>query len=280
MGFIQDLIDQMLYEIGTLSATVLDGFGNNVFYLEDALDGILSVDVLHRLFQFMNLFAISLLILKVLQKGFWTYILWKDGDPDMPVQQTLTNTVLAVALVLSFGMMYDWFAGVCLWLIENLVFFQLMGLDFTQIITDALTGRGVILGVGGLIYFIMLFVLYLHFLKRSAELFLLRLGFPLACIGLLDSDGGVFTTTVKTFIQVALTTVAQLFCMVTSILIFVRTSGSIGGFLLAIAFCMMAFATPRMLQYILIATGGVGVGQKVTSALHTVSLVKGFLPHR
>jgi len=281
MGFIQDIFEALLYEVAQMWANIFEGLGDTVFYIEHGLDGVISDDLLSEMFLFVQAFAISLILLKILKKGFWTYVLWKDGDADQSIQQSVVNLVLAVVIALSFSTLYDWFAQVCLWLIEKLSLstFDMMGLDTIEsymetVLTHTFSG---VMCVIALIYFIMLFILYLQFLKRSAELLVLRLGFPLACLGLLDSDNGVFTTTVKTFLQVALTTIAQLFFMMWSMTIFVRAHTSPTSIFYCIAFAMAAFATPRMLQFILMPTGGGGAGQKVTGAVHTVSLVKGLI---
>lgn len=282
MGFIQDILDAVLYEIARMWAELFTMLGRTVFFIEDGIGSVIGSDIIDNLFTFMSAFAISLVLLKVLKKGFWTYILWRDGDPDTPIQQVAINVVLAVVTAIAFPTLYSWFAEVCLWLIEKMSFaaFGIMSTtidaaDLTRMIT-AITIAGFVPVVATIIYFIMLFILYLQFIKRSAELLLLRLGFPLACLGLLDSDNGVFTTTVKTFIQVALTSICQLFCMACSISIFIRAYTSMANLLYCIAFCMAAFATPRMLQFILMPTGGGGM-QKVGSTLYAANLVKGLL---
>ena len=48
--------------------------------------------------------------------------------------------------------------------------------------------------ITGLVAIILFVVLYVQFLVRGVEILILRLGFPLACVGLLESNNGVFQT--------------------------------------------------------------------------------------
>jgi len=281
MGFLQDLLDWFVYEAMNLWISIFINLGETVFYIEKGLGNVLSEEHVSGLYQFTSALAVSLILLKVLKKGFMTYILWRDGDPDTPIQSTVINLVLAVATIICFPTLYDWYSEISLWIIEKVAMssFMMAEVGGWPLIVSQLLGIGLIYGLVFLIYLIMLFILYLQFLKRSAELFILRLGFPLACMGLLDSDNGVFTTTVKTFIQISLTTVTQLFFMMLSITIFLNATSEFVNLFYCIAFCSAAFATPRTLQFILMQTGGGGGGMyKVTSAVHTVSMLRSLIP--
>lgn len=286
MGFIEDILKDWLYDLASAWAAQFVGLGRTVFYIEDGLASVLSTGVMNTLFAIMSAFAVSLLVLKVLKKGFWTYILWLDGDPDASIQQTVIRIIQATVAIIGFPVLYGWFADVSLWLIEKMTIssYDRLAADFASNIA-AIIPNLIIFGsfgiIAAIIYFIMLFILYLQFIKRSAELLLLRLGFPLACLGLLDSDKGVFTTTAKSFIQVALTTACQLFCMTQSIAIFISSySGSSyndsAKLLYCIAFCMAAFSTPKTLQFILMQTGGGGM-QKVTGTVHMATSIKSLI---
>ena len=47
----------------------------------------------------------------------------------------------------------------------------------------------------GLVFVIVYFILYFQFLMRGLEILILRVGMPLACVGLIDNDKGVFKPT-------------------------------------------------------------------------------------
>jgi len=68
-----------------------------------------------------------------------------------------------------------------------------MATDFSAIITGISTA-GIFTGIISLIFFICFFILYIQFLTRGLEILILRVGVPLACVGLMDNDNGVFRT--------------------------------------------------------------------------------------
>lgn len=277
MGFFGDLVTLLVMEACKLWVSLYRELGKAVFYMEDYIGFAFDRTHIDAIFDFARNLAISLVILKVLKKGFFTYILWRDGDPDTPVQQSVINMVLAVIVAIGFPTLYDWYVDVSLYIIEfiSTATFDMMELEDWPTIMDTFIDMSGIFALIMLIYIIMLFVLYLQFLKRSAELLILRVGFPLACLGLLDSDNGVFTSTVKVFLQVSLTTIVQLFFMQLSMTIFIKMQTELYNPFLCIACLMAAFATPKMLQFILLQTGsGGGPMSTASQAAHIFSYVK------
>ena len=61
-----------------------------------------------------------------------------------------------------------------------------------------------------LIIAIYMVLIYFQTLTRGIEMFILRLAIPIACIGLLNSDGGAFNGYIKKFISNAFTVIIQL----------------------------------------------------------------------
>lgn len=281
MGFFTDFVNKLLLDSLKYWGELLVNIGETSFFIERSIDDIFDTDKISSIYNFVCAFAVSMIILKMLKKGFMTYILWRDGDPDAPVQQSVINLVLAVAIAILFPTFYQWYAEVSVWLIEKIIsmsFVDLSIFELTEVPLMAIS-ESLVLAIIGLIYIIMMFILFLQFFKRGAEMLILRLGFPLACLGLLDSDNGVFTGTVKVFIQVSLTSIIQLFLMNLSAVVFINSRMELLKMLFCIACCMAAFGTPRLLQFITLPQGGGGGAMyKVTNTVHTVSMVKSLLP--
>lgn len=280
MGFFTDFLDKILYEAFELWGGLLGDIGETAFYVERSIDNIFSADKISSIYNFICAFAVSLIILKMLKKGFMTYILWRDGDADAPVQQSVISLILAVVVAISFPTLYEWYAQVSLWLVGKVI-----GLSFEEMhafssawISFDIKSDTLVFAIITLIYIIMMFILYLQFFKRGAEMLILRLGFPLACLGLLDSDNGVFTATIKVFVQVSLTSVVQLFLMNLSAVAFVNSGKKLTILLFCIACCTASFATPKLLQFITLPQGGGGGMYKVTSTVHTASMIKSLMP--
>ena len=49
---------------------------------------------------------------------------------------------------------------------------------------------GLVTAIFGLVFVIVYFILYFQFLMRGLEILILRVGMPLACVGLIDNDKG------------------------------------------------------------------------------------------
>lgn len=84
---------------------------------------------------------------------------------------------------------------------------------------------------------------------------IIRITIPFACIGLLNSDGGMFPTYVKKFIQNAFSVIVQLSLVNMSMIIMEQ-----GHLIYAICFGLMAIRSPHMIQELTIASGGLGIG--------------------
>lgn len=288
MGFFQEIFECWAYVLIDMFAGIYSSMAKSVFHIEDMINFGITGAFISKLYTIVCGFAIGLVIAKALKKGFWTYILWRDGDPDAPVQHTVINIMLAVGIAVSFPTLYGRFAEVCVWLTSRIteatmVLIMLDGEDSLQVGLEKILNFLLISGIGYIllviIFIILMIILYITFVKRSAELLALRIGFSLACTGLLDSDNGVFASTVKIFLQVALTTICQLFFIDLSLATFIASVDMFGqiNIFFSIGFCIAAFSMPRMLQNIMLATGGGGGLQKVTSTMYTASLIKSFI---
>lgn len=125
--------------------------------------------------------------------------------------------------------------------------------------------RGLFSGILCIVLLIMLLLLYFQFLGRGIELFVLKMGLPIAAVGLLDSDKGVFAGYIKKFFMIGFTVVVQIaLTKITLLLIFS------GNLINAIAMIGIALKTPKLLNEWLITAGGSG---GVNSALMNTSKV-------
>ena len=94
-------------------------------------------------------------------------------------------------------------------------------------------------------------------------MFVLKLGFPLACIGLVDSDKGVFAPYIKKYFQSILTVIIQIALVKIAIMLVITNQ-----YIDATALLLVAMRTPKFLQEFLITATN---GGAVNSAIHTTS---------
>ena len=210
-------------------------------------------------------FAISLIILKFLKKGFDTYILWSEGDIDTPSFTFVTYFARAIILAVSFPVLYEWLISVSKEFANDVL--VALNVSGQQEIIEALmkgSALGIFASVFAIIILIILFLLYIQLLMRGVEMFILKLGFPLACVGLVDSDKGMFLPYIKKFFQSIITVIIQIGLAKLSILLIITNQ-----YIYATAILLVALRTPKFLQEFLLITGNGSSG--LSSAIHNTS---------
>ena len=76
------------------------------------------------------------------------------------------------------------------------------------------------------------------FWGMKSEIFVLKLGFPLACVGLVNADGGVFTQYIGKLFKSMLTVLVQILCCKMGLLLVFS-----GQLIYAIAMIILAIKT-------------------------------------
>ena len=211
--------------------------------------------------------SLSLIVLKFLKKGFDMYVLWTDGESDTPPLTYIVYFIRAVVVAISFNFLYDWIIQIAKSFGESILIAINMAdnISLTTIIANIAT-NGLFNSIISLITLILLFVLYIQFLSRSVEMFILKLGFPIACVGLINADGGVFKSYSEKLFKSILTILVQIIvCKIAIILIFNTKM------LFGMATIIMAIKTPKFLQEFMLGGTG-GISNIIVNASKTIEL--------
>lgn len=172
---------------------LMEGIIPLTLYAEQYMSTLAGVDLFQSLFDIVFGFGVSLIVLKFLKKGFETYVLWSDGDADEEPIAILTNFFKAMAVAICFPTMYDWLATIVEEMSNKML--EAIGLatayDWAGWVSGIST-MGLVTAIFGLVFVIVYFILYFQFLMRGLEILILRVGIPLACVGLIDNDKGMF----------------------------------------------------------------------------------------
>ena len=121
--------------------------------------------------------------------------------------------------------------------------------------------------ITGVVAIILFVVLYVQFLVRGVEILVLKLGFPLACIGLIESNSGVFQSYSQKLFKSVLTVIVQIvLCQLGLALIFAS------HWFLAIATIIMALKTPSFLQEFMLTGNSGGISAIVMNTSKTIEL--------
>lgn len=251
-------IDTLLTDIVPLS-----------LYAEQYMSTLAGVDLFQSLFDIVFGFGVSLIVLKFLKKGFETYVLWSDGDADEEPLALLTNFFKAMAVAVCFPTLYGWMAAI----IEDMSGKLLEAIGAATAFdwvgwVSGISTMGLVTAIFGLVFVIVYFILYFQFLMRGLEILILRVGIPLACVGLLDNDKGVFKAYLNKFFQSTLAVVIQIALSKLGVGLMMNMHVFWG-----VACMILAVKTPKFLQDFLITTGG-GGGAIVNNVYHSVRLVQ------
>lgn len=238
------------------------------------MDTLLGTDGLSKIFDIFFGFGVSLIVLKFLKKGFEQYVLWTDGDADSDPLILLTGFFKALAIAVTFPTLYSWLAEIIEEMTDQLIVTINHGMetDFSAVISG-ISSAGLFTALVSLIFFICFFLLYLQFLSRGLEIFILRVGLPLACVGLMDADNGVFRTYIQKFFQSTLAVMVQIVLAKLGVALMLNTHVFWG-----LAALLLAMRTPRFLQEFLIVSGGHGGGVgAVYQSVRLVQIARGVL---
>lgn len=269
-GLFADILERAVEALDGAMLWMLEGMLKIETMGGGALASILSEGKLSDLYSFIYLFACSLMILKVLFKGFEIYILWRNGDADNSPQDMLIGIVQAIVVIMAFPMLYSIMANATVYFADGIMTRFGLATSGSLALAD-FQNKNIFLILCCMVYLIMALVLCAMLMKRGFELLILRLGVPLACLGLLDSDYGVFKNYTQILFRTLLTSVIQVTLF--SLSMRVMNAPELFNIMLSIAILMTAFGTPVLMQQLLIpGSRGGGVTNKIYS---TTMAVKG-----
>ncbi|TYQ17838.1 UNVERIFIED_CONTAM: hypothetical protein Cloal_0210 [Acetivibrio alkalicellulosi] len=253
--------------------SLLDGLVSITLHSEEYMKTMFGTNGLKEVVDIFLGFGISLLVLKFLKKGFEQYVLWIEGDADADPLLLLTGFFKALAIAVSFPTIYKWLTVIIEDLTNELIHAVNNGMEtnFAAVISGIATA-GLFTAIVSLVFFICFFLLYIQFLVRGMEILILRIGLPLACVGLLDADKGVFKTYIQKFFQSTLAVIIQIVLAKMGVALMLNTHVFWG-----LAAIILAIKTPRFLQEFIIISGGQssGVMGTVYQSVRLVQIAKG-----
>lgn len=242
------------------------------FDAETYLTEILSVQVLDftMLKSVVLNFAIALIILKCIKKGVTMYISQTEGNSETPTHIFIMYFVRSLVIALVFPFVYDVFVNVFSDFANQII--NSLNLTYQEGLTRNLatvSAVGISTAIMGVIELVLLILLYIQMLMRGVEMFVLKTSFPIFCVGLLDSNKGVFAPFIKKFFQCAFTIIIQIALAKIDILLI-----SSSQLIMAIAVLLVALRTPKFLQeFILISGNGTsGISNMIITTSKLIEL--------
>lgn len=269
-GILTGLISNVIGGADTVINSAFNGLIDMCFNSENYISSNFGSTVIDfsQLKALILTLAISLIVLKFLKKGFDMYIMWTDGEADTPPLTYIVYFIRAIAMVVSFSILYDWVVQIAKSFGETMLQTMNMAdnISLTTTIANIAT-TGLFNSIVALIGLILLFVLYIQFLMRALEMFVLKLGFPLACVGLVNPDGGVFKSYSEKLIKSILTILVQIILCKIAIVLLINVK-----MLFGIAAIILAIKTPKFLQEFMLGGGTGGISNVIVTTSKTMEL--------
>lgn len=281
--------------LGNIQSYVVS-ISDYAFDIETYIDGALNSELTSDLLMIFAVTALSLITVLFLKKGFETYIVYSDGDPDSDPIQLLTLYCKGIAIITCGSYVIEIFIAVVKGLTNKIqdLFTGILSLD--NITEDAwatfLNGLfpedpaqlglhllGIIFVI---VYGVLAVALFFSTLKDGLELWLIKIGTPLAAVGLINADKGIFKNyamsiakaLVTIMIKVCLFNLGFILVVGCQEITVVGTDMTMFGMVLGIMCNIMAFTTPKLLQEFMIAGGG-GMGMmKIYYAKNLISSLR------
>lgn len=233
--------------------------------------------------------GISLLLIKFVAKGFETYVLYTDGDPDSDPMSLVILLCKAIAILCGFNAIYNWIATVTskLTSLSVTAISTATGTDFTtmaSVFKFAKDGSNILLGLFGIIFGVLYFVVYFSIVKNAVEIFVLKVGLPIACVGLLNADKGIFKSYMMSFLKAFVTILVKVILTQLGFSI-TMVGASVGngndiftscfGVIVGICCLMLALSTPKLLaEFMMPSGGGGGITSKAYYASNIISRLR------
>lgn len=150
--------------------------------------------------------SISLIMLMALYKGFNTYVLWKDGSPEENPFEIITRYLFAIAMLFSFDELFSIASEFFMNLSSTVSLSSSGSFNASQVESLAEVLLMIIIMIS-LIKEIMSAVVGL--IGKGIELFIIRIGFPFACISAITPQASGFHNYVLSIIKALFTIVVM-----------------------------------------------------------------------
>lgn len=256
------LIDEMLADLVPMA-----------LYADQYMISSAGTSMVDVLFEIVLGFGVSLIILCFLKKGFECYVMWTDGDPDTEPINLIIRFIEAIAVAVCFPILYSWLAEITQNLTDELLVAIGASTNYDwQTWVNGISSLGIVTAIFGLIFIICYFILYFQFLMRGLEIMILRVGMPMACVGLLDNNKGVFAEYTKMFFKSMLTVMIQI-CLCKLGVGMMLNIGVNMNIFWGIACMVLAIKTPSFISQFIVPGESGGASGAINNVYHSVRLV-------
>lgn len=214
-------------------------------------------------------FATYLLVIVFIAKAIKTYFLMREGDNEQNPLQLVIGMLKAVIIMICFKEIYSIGVGIIGEFLDSILsVIHIQNTNLSGALLSNIQG-GIFTAVACLVLLICWLLLICQFIMKGIELLVMRIAIPIASIGLLNSDGGVFPDYLRSFLMTAFTVVIQLALLNISI-----STLLINKVIYGIAIAVVAVNTPMIMSKYMVKPSR----SPLPALSNTVRTVRALLP--
>ncbi len=247
-AFLSDLIDDLISYFSNILVDIM-GLSQNIFNMPIVQNGI----------KYSQTLAFTILVIKVINEAYQTYILYQNGDPDADPTGLLVRTAQAVAVI-----------AVLPWIVSQLFMFG------TKVATDVAnlsSGRmsyldwqyikiwlNPIMGLSFgpifcIIIVIMLLIVAFQATIRGAELALMSVLGPIMALNITANNRGIWSSWFRQVVIICTSQAMQIFMLAGAMSLISSQSISNKGLLFFYGWLWVAIKSPKYVQQFAYSTG-------------------------
>jgi len=254
---------------------LISSFANTLANIWSTSLNVLSLPLVKNGIVYAQALAFTLLVLKVMNEAFQTYILYQNGDSDADPSGLLIRTAQAVAIIAALP-----------WIVLQI--FTLgtkvasdvasLGTGKTGIADWAFllsTGGGLVLILFGLIVVISFLIIAIQSTIRGAELALMAVLGPIMALNLTANNRSMWSAWLRQVIIICVSQAVQIFMLQGALSMLTSQVVSSEGRLYVFGWLWVTIKSPKYIQQIVYSTGlGAAVGGTTRQAGSVVIMRK------
>ena len=249
-----DMLVELIQNFISGSESTLNSLFNSmlnlVFFIERELMFIPSGEMVkaskvdfNAIYKVVFDYAFYLLIIIFIVKAVKTYFLMREGDSEQNPIQLAIGMLKAIIVMICFKEIYSIGVGIVESFLNSILdVMSINSMNLAAELSNNIQG-GIFTAIACLVLLICWLLLICQFIMKGIELLVMRIAIPFASIGLLNSDNGVFSEYIRSFLMTAFTVVIQLSLVNLSIVTLAMRKLVYG-----IAIAVVAVNTPMILS--------------------------------
>jgi hypothetical protein len=243
---------------GSFFEQLIKYFANTLSDIMSTSQDVLKIPLVHNGIIYAQALAFTLLVLKVANEAFQTYILYQNGDPDADPSGLVIRTGQAVAIIAGLP-----------WIVQQIftlgtkISHDVAGLgtgkagiaDWGFITANVVGTSGLIVSVFGIVLVVLFLIIAIQATIRGAELALMAVLGPIMALNITANNRSIWSAWFKQVIIICCSQALQIFMLSGAMSLLTSQAITGGGLLLVFGWLWVTVKSPKYIQQFAYSTG-------------------------